>query len=161
MAAKVLNNHTVLALKPAIRDREISKKQLRSTAQALGGAMSSAIAKLIDKVSTGPYFTPMGMQIFDERLGLPLTAVISTKSDFDLFGQGIATAVGAVAVGHMDFGTDRGIAALDATHRAIHLPNIVGHWAMSLLGKLCWLLAVQRSRLPSVLSIRTERETAS
>jgi uracil phosphoribosyltransferase len=77
----------------------------------------------------------MGESMQGQLAVLPRTVVVTTKDDFQHFGRGLASAVGAIALGSMDFGTDRGIAALNANERSIHMPDIKGHADLVVVAK--------------------------
>jgi site-specific recombinase XerD len=77
----------------------------------------------------------MGESMQGQLAVLPRTVVVTTKDDFQHFGRGLASAVGAITLGSMDFGTDRGIAALNTNERSIHMPDIRGHADLVVVAK--------------------------
>lgn len=106
-----------------IRNKHCEVNILKEALFELGKVIGKEIA-VKNLTESGTVITPMD-QIFN---GLKLleksTAIVSTMDDFELFANGLASIIKNNIRGYMDFGVNRGKAALTTPSRAIVLPDL-------------------------------------
>lgn len=98
---------------------EILSKSLYNLGLIIGKEIIERFHLEEDKV-----ITPMGVDFKGLRLNNDLSAIISTKSDFDNFSKGCRYIISNKIDGFMNFGDHRGIDIYSAPLRSMYLPDL-------------------------------------
>lgn len=111
-----------IALKNEIRDKNAKSQELKDLLFKLGNGVGQKIVEkhfLVERKVN----TPMG----EEHKGIHISdkgmVVISTKDDYEYFGNGLASIFPNISRGYMDFAGARGKDALTCSLREINLPD--------------------------------------
>ena len=119
---EVIINDYAVALQNSIRDKNAKSDILRKNLFTLGNGVGQKIAEkyfLEEKTVE----TPMG----EKHKGIQITSnpivVVSTKDDYQFFGNGVASVFSNADRGFMDFAGVRGEEALSCPLRAVKLPD--------------------------------------
>ncbi|MGV9662772.1 uracil phosphoribosyltransferase [Nocardia niigatensis] len=109
-----------LAMAGVVRDRNSSPVQIREALSRLGREFSREISSWDARLAE--VVTPLGEAAQVVTLHRGLTAVVTTKGDYDTFGLSLASALEPSIVGYMNFEGRRAQAALNTPIREVELP---------------------------------------
>lgn len=120
---KCINNDYTEALKNAIRDEQTNTQLLSESLFSLGAELGKHILENYF-IQNKEFETAMKVTFFGKYFEDKNIVVISTRDDYEFFGNGVASKFRSVSRGYIEFNGERGKDALKNTCRSMSLPDM-------------------------------------